>query len=71
MLNRVFLRAFEPDDYKTIITHLGYKHIRTKGSHWQYVNSIGDVITIDGRSSTVDPQAMKRLKRVLKLDVIA
>ena len=59
-------RAFNTNNYKAIIEHLGYEHVRTKGSHWQYVDSVGDIITIDGKSSIVDPKAMKRLKDRLK-----
>lgn len=64
-------RGFSTDDYKTIIEHLGYKHVRTKGSHWQYTDNIGDIVTIDGKSTTVNPKAMKKLKDKLKLNVKA
>ena len=29
-----------------VLVHYGYEHIRTKGSHYQYGNENGDLITI-------------------------
>lgn len=56
-------RSIKTDDYITIIESLGFKRIRTTGSHFHYVNELGEKIMFKGNTTNIDPKMLKILRQ--------
>ncbi|MCL2603077.1 MAG: type II toxin-antitoxin system HicA family toxin [Defluviitaleaceae bacterium] len=49
------------EEADTVLTHSGYRFDRQKGSHRQYINNNGDVLTIVERKPTIKSFYVKEI----------
>ena len=53
------------DEAAKVLEHNGYGFVRTKGSHWQFRNEAGDVLTVPYKKPTIDKHYVGEiLKRI-------
>jgi len=51
------------DEAKKALEHYGYQHTRTKGSHYQFVDDDGDLITVKFKNPIREAYVKNILKR--------